>query len=449
MEKILIIGGNAAGLTAASRAKRLSPRLDVTVIERLPHISYSTCGLPYLLSGQVRPENLISFTPEEFEQERGIKVHSLIHIDTIVPGRKMVEGRRVDTGEQVHFPFEKLLIATGVKLNPPEIPGTDLANVYPLLNLQDAIKIREAAEKASHIAIIGGGYVGLEAAECLWNLGKKIVLYERNPYVLGSVDEDIASIIEYELRRHELQVMVGANVLALTGDKGRVNGVKSATGLGVQPAELVLLDTGVAPNTELAQSAGIHLGRTGAIAVDSHMETNLPGVYAAGNCAESFCVIRRRPTFSAIGTVAAKQGRVAGENLAGRRTRFRGAIGTTILKVFQLGVGRTGLTTREAAAERMPVVSARIESLDRASYYPGARKVWIKLIASRDDRRLVGAQAAGYGEVARRIDVAATAISAGMRVEDLAELDLGYAPPFSSLWDPLHVAVQALLRRLD
>jgi NADPH-dependent 2,4-dienoyl-CoA reductase/sulfur reductase-like enzyme len=449
MEKILIIGGNAAGLTAASRAKRLSPRLDITVVERLPHISYSTCGLPYFLAGQVTAESLISFTPEEFERDRGIKVHSLVRIDTVVPGRKLIEGTRVDTGEKVRFAYEKLLIATGVRLKAPEIPGYDMQNVFPLLNLQDAFKIREAVGQAANVAIIGGGYVGLEAAECLWVVGKKITLFERNAHVLGSVDQDMAQIIEYELRRHGVQVMVHANVLALMGEKGRVNGVKSTTSLGVHPVDMVLLDTGVAPNTELAETAGIQLGNTGAIAVDSHMETSVPGIYAAGNCAETYCAIRQRPTFNTIGTVAAKQGRVAGENLAGRRSRFRGAIGTTVLKVFQLAVARTGLSTREAESERIPVVSSRIETWDRASYYPGARKVWIKLIAARDSRKLIGAQAAGYGEVARRIDVAATAISAGMRVDDIGELDLGYSPPFSSLWDPLHVAVQALLRRLD
>jgi NADPH-dependent 2,4-dienoyl-CoA reductase/sulfur reductase-like enzyme len=208
------------------------------------------------------------------------------------------------------------------------------------------------------------------------------------------------------------------------------------------------LDTGVAPNVDLANDTDIRLGALGGISVDEHMETSVPGVFAAGNCVETLCAIRHKPVLNAIGTVAAKQGRVAGENLAGRRSKFRGAIGTTILKVFELGVARTGLTSREAAAERLSCVSARIEADDRASYYPGSKMVWIKLIVDRESRRVVGAQAVGYGDVSKRIDVAATAISSGMTVDDVSQLDLAYAPPYGSLWDPLIVAAQAVMRRL-
>src|SRR5215467_85607 len=179
------------------------------------------------------------------------------------------------------------------------------------------------------------------------------------------------------------------------------------------------------------------------------METNVPGIFAAGNCAETFCAIRRRPVLNYIGTVAAKQGRVAGENMAARRTKFFGAIGTTVLKVFDLAVARTGLCLEDAAVEGMPVVTARIEAMDRAAYYPTARKLWVKLVAERDSRKLLGAQVIGYGEAARRIDVAATAITAGLRVDDVAQLDLAYSPPYGNLWDPLLVAAQALIRRLD
>jgi NADPH-dependent 2,4-dienoyl-CoA reductase/sulfur reductase-like enzyme len=212
---------------------------------------------------------------------------------------------------------------------------------------------------------------------------------------------------------------------------------------------MVLLDTGVAPNVELALSAGIQIGVAGAISVDSHMETNVPGIFAAGNCAETFCAIRRRPVLNYIGTVAAKQGRVAGENLAARRTKFQGAIGTTVLKVFDLAVARTGLCSEDASREGIPAVSARIEALDRAAYYPSARKIWVRLIADGESRRLIGAQVAGYGDASKRIDVAATAIMAGMRIDDLAQLDLAYSPPFGSLWDPLLIAAQAVLRRMS
>ncbi len=449
MEKIVIIGGNAAGLTAASRAKRIDPRLRITVLEKGPHISYSTCGIPYFLAREVSAPDLVSYTPESFEKERGIHVRHNTRIDVIEPGRKRLTGVRTDTGEPVEFTYDRLLIATGVKPKLPDIPGTDLKNVLTVLNLQDAIRADEALAPVNKVSIIGAGYAGLELAECLHRRGKQIHLFERQTQVLSSVDRDMAQIIEYELQRFGVKVSVGAKVLALTGHDGRVNGVKAAGGIGIEPSEMVLLDTGVEPLVDLAREAGIQIGLTGAVSVNNSMETSVPAIYAAGNCAESYCMIRKRPVSSYIGTVAAKQGRIAGENLAARRTVFLGAIGTTVLKVFDLAVARTGLSEREARQEGMPAVSARIEALDRAAYYPNTRKLWVKLVAERDSRKLIGAQVVGYGDAARRIDVTAAAITAGMRVDELAQLDLAYSPPYGNLWDPLLIAGQALMRKMD
>ena len=451
MEKLVIIGGNAAGLSAAARAKRIDPRLNITVLEKLPHISYSTCGIPYFLVNTVTSDSLMSYSPETFEKERGIKVHSQVRVDAVVPSRRRVEGTRADTGEKVTFPFDRLLISTGVKPKHLDVPGTELENVFTLVNLGDAMRIRPALGAARSVVIVGGGYVGLELAECFQSLGKTVHLFEKEPQVLSSIDPDMAQIIEYELRRFGVGVSVNAKLLALTGsagDGGRVIGVKTASGLGVTPADMVLLDTGVEPNTDLTAETDIRIGMAGGIAVNSNMETTVPGVYAAGNCAESWCPIRRRPVLNFIGTVAAKQGRIAGENMAARRSKFFGSIGTTILKVFDLHVARAGLSTREAAAESMPVVSARIEAEDRASYYPGARKIWVKLIVERTGRKLIGAQVVGYGDASKRIDVAATAITSGMRIDEFAQLDLAYSPPHSSLWDPVLVAAQAVMRKL-
>jgi NADPH-dependent 2,4-dienoyl-CoA reductase/sulfur reductase-like enzyme len=445
---ILVIGGNAAGLTAAARAKRIDPGLNVAVLEQGPTISYSTCGIPYFLSKLVTAEDLISYTPESFEKERGIKVHQNTRVDEIVPSRKRVMGTRSDTGERVEFAYDRLLIATGVKPKAPDVPGVRLRNVFTLTNLGDAMRIAEVLASVKRVAIIGAGYVGLEMTECLHALGKTVHLYEREPHVLPGVDADMAQIIEYELQRYGVGLSTSAKVLALVGAES-VSGVKAASGLGINPADMVLLDTGVAPNMELARDAGIQIGLTGAISVNAHMETNVPGIYAAGNCAETFCAIRKRPVSNFIGTVAAKQGRIAGENLAARRSKFQGALGTTVLKVFDLAVGRTGLCSEEASAEGIATVSARIEAPDRAAYYPGAGKLWVKLIAARDTRKLLGAQVAGYGDAAKRIDVAATAITAGLLVDDLAQLDLAYSPPYGNLWDPLLIAAQAVLRRLS
>ena len=448
MEKILIIGGNAAGLTAASRARRIDPRLNITVLEKGPDISYSTCGIPYYLARIVTAKDLVSYTAESFEKERGIKVHNNTRADEITPSRRRVLATRTDTGERAEYSFDRLLIATGVKPKLPDIPGTDLKNVFTIIDLQDAIRINDALQNAPRVAIIGAGYVGLEMAECLHSLGKTVHLYEREPHVLRGMDADMAQIIEYELQRFGIQLSVGVRVLALVGAEGRVVGVKAASGLGIEPAGVVLLDTGVVPNVELAREAGIQTGVTGAISVDAYMETNVPGIFAAGNCAEAFCAIRQRPVLHYVGTVAAKQGRVAGDNMAARRTKFAGAIGTTVLKVFDLAVARTGLCSEDAAAESITVVSARIEALDRAAYYPEARKLWVKLIAERESRKLIGAQVVGYGDASKRIDVACTAITAGMRVDELAQLDLAYSPPYGNLWDPVLIAAQAVLRKM-
>src|SRR4029453_11316430 len=318
-ENILIIGGNAAGLTAASRAKRLDPRLKVTVVEKGAMISYSTCGIPYFLAKLVTAEDLISYTPASFEKDRGITVLNNTRIEEIAPSRKRVIGTRSDTGERVDFAYDRLLIATGVRPNLPDIPGVALKNVFTLTNLEDAIRINETLETAQRVAIIGAGYVGLEIAECLHALGKTIRLYERSPHVLPGMDGDMAQIIEYELQRFGVRLSTNAKVLALVGTESGVSGVKSASGLGIEPADMVLLDTGVAPNVDLARDAGIQIGITGGISVNAYMETNVPGIFAAGNCAETYCAIRRRPVLNYIGTVAAKQGRVAGGKVLGPR----------------------------------------------------------------------------------------------------------------------------------
>jgi len=449
MGQIVIIGGNAAGLTAASRAKRIDPRLNVTVLEKGPHISYSTCGIPYYLAKMVSAADLVAYTPESFERERGIKVHNYTRVDEISPSRKRVMATRTDTGEHAEFSYERLLIATGVRSKLPGIPGTDFKNVFTIVDLQDALQLNEALQNSTRVAVIGAGYVGLEMVECLKTLGKTVHLYEREPHVLPGLDGDMAQIVEYELQRFGIRLSVSAKVLALVGSDDRVVGVKTASGLGIDPADVALLDTGVVPNVELAREAGVQIGLTGGISVNTYMETNVPSIFAAGNCAETFCAVRKRPVLHYIGTVAAKQGRVAGDNMAARRTKFHGALGTTVLKVFDLAVARTGLCSEDAAAESMPAVSARIEAWDRAAYYPTARKLWVKLIAERESRRLIGAQVAGYGDASKRIDVACAAITSGMRVEELVQLDLAYSPPYGNLWDPLLIAAQAVLRKMS
>jgi NADPH-dependent 2,4-dienoyl-CoA reductase/sulfur reductase-like enzyme len=264
---------------------------------------------------------------------------------------------------------------------------------------------------------------------------------------MPSLDPDMSRIVEYELERFGVVLRLGGRVVALGGHHGKISGLKARGGLGTAPADAVLLDTGVVPAVSLAEAAGIRVGLLGGIQVNEYMETSAPGVFAAGNCVESYCRLRNRPILHHIGTVAAKQGRVGGENLAGRRATFAGTLGTTILMVFELGVARTGLTDDDARAERIPVVSARIEALDRAGYIPAAGKVWIKMLADRESKKIIGVQAVGYGDVARPIDVAATAITGSLRIDDILQLDLSYSPPYGGLWAPLLIAAQAVARK--
>lgn len=448
MEKILIIGGNAAGMTAASRARRLNPNIEITVLEKGPVISYSTCGIPYFLGGTVSSNNLVRFTPETLKKDRNIDAHINVKVEAIKPARKHVIGKRVDTGETVTFGFDRLLIATGVKPRLPNIPGTDLQNVFPVTTFETAMKVNETLDVAKNICIVGGGYVGLELGESLQKKGKEITIFEQKPHVLDTVDPDIAAIIEYELVRHGISLQTGSRVQALLNRDGCVSAVKALGNIEILPADIVLLDTGVLPNSDLSEAAGIRIGPTGAIAVNKYMETTVPSIFAAGNCAETYCKIRNKPVLYYLGTVAAKQGRVAGENLAGGRSKFTGSIGTTILKVFDLAVGSTGLSSHDTSEENIDAASIRIESYDHVSYYPGAQKIWLKLIVDRATRKLVGAQGVGYGEIAKSIDVAATAITAGMKIDEVAQIDLGYSPPYASLWDPIHLAAQAIIREL-
>ncbi len=448
MDRIVIVGGNAAGMTAASRARRCDARLRITVLEKSPNVSYSTCGIPYFVAGDVEADDLIAFTPARLRSERGIEAWTGVAVDNVLPSRRRVEGVRLDTGERVRWGYDRLLLATGVRARIPAIPGTDLEHVFSVTTLEDAVRLRPVMEASGRVAIVGAGYVGLEMAESVRRMGKRVTVFESRDHVMPSMDADMARVVAYELERHGVGVRTSSPVEALVGADGRVTGVKAQGGPGPEPADAVLLDTGVVPDTALAQGAGVRIGATGAIAVNDYMETNVPGVYAAGNCAEAFCRQRRRPVIHYVGTVAAKQGRVAGENLAGGRSRFAGTVGTTVLKVFDMAVGRTGLSSNEAARERVRTVSARIEAQDRAAYYPTARRIWVKLIVDRDSRRVVGAQSVGYGDVAKRVDVAAAAITSGLTVDALSQLDLGYTPPYGSLWDPLLVAAQAVLRKL-
>jgi NADPH-dependent 2,4-dienoyl-CoA reductase/sulfur reductase-like enzyme len=451
-ERHLVIGGNAAGMTAASRAKRLSPSLDITIIEASQHISYSICGLPYWLAGRVpRFEDLVYFTPDSLQNKRGIAARLRTRALEILPARRSVLVEDLRRGEKETLKYDKLLIATGYKPSPLAIEGADAAGVFTVSRIEDGGAIADwlARGRAKQAVLVGAGYVGLEMAEALRERGLGVTIVEKANGIFPAIDPDMATLLQSELEANGVRVLTGRTLERITARAdGSVQGVELAGSRYHLPADLVLVDVGVEPRVDLVQGSDIRLGGSGAIAVSDRMETNVPMVYAAGNCAETVNLVTGRPTFDPLGTVAAKQGRVAGENMAGRLSHFRGAVGTTIVKVFGLVAARTGLATEEAKREGFHAVDARVEGRFQASYF-GGEPGTIKILADSESRRLLGAQIVGSETACLRIDVLATALAARMTVDEAAQLDLAYAPPVGTLWSPVLIAMNVLQRRLD
>jgi len=446
-ERLLVIGGVAAGMSAASRARKLNPALEIVVLEKGQHVSYGTCGLPYLLSGRVQEaQELVVYTADFFREKRNIDVrlgHEAVEIE---PGRKKVHAQ---AGSQTAaFHYDKLVISTG---GAPalDIPGCHFSNVFICNDLEGTLRLRSfiEREKPRRAVIVGSGYIGLEVAEAFVERGLEVVVLERSTAVLEGIEQEIGEGIEETLARHSVRLVKSAPVSSITGDAGG-RGVAVQYALNASaPADLVLLATGILPRTGLAESAGIPLGSTGAIAVDERMLTGVPSIYAAGDCAEVSHLVTGRPTYFPLGTTANKQGRVAGENAAGGNARFEGIVGTLVTKVFALGVAKTGLSTKQALENGFQPDSVVVKSISRARYFQGKR-VLIKLIWDRPSGRLLGCQMVGEEEVAKRIDVAAVALHARMRVQDMPYLDLSYAPPFAPVWDPVLIAANEANKKM-
>jgi NADPH-dependent 2,4-dienoyl-CoA reductase/sulfur reductase-like enzyme len=392
-------------------------------------------------------QRLIARTVEAFAA-RAITVQLHYEATAIDPERRVIQVRDAQGGTETTQAYDRLLVATGAIPVIPQVPGLELAGVFGLDVMEDAIAVQDYLRtyRPRRAVIVGGGYIGLEVAENLVRLGLQVRLIQRGAQLFPSVDVDIALPLAQELERHGVDLSLCDSVLqACEGDHGRV--VDLDTSQGTIPADLVLLATGVRPNVDLVQAAGIRCGPTGAIAVDDHLRTNVPGIFAAGDCAEHWHRLLGRPAWVPLGTTANKQGRIAGRNAAGGDAAFAGIVDTAITRVCDLEVGRTGLTVREAEAAGRPCVATIRDSTDHAGYLPDARPLTVKLVAERGTGRLLGGQAVGRGGVAKRIDVLATALYMGLTVEDLPKLDLAYAPPFNSVWDPVQVAATALLRR--
>ena len=456
--KIVVVGGVAAGPKAAARARRLDPRAEITILERGDYISYSACGLPYLISGEVPELKSILATPvgvprdaEYFRTVKGIEFLTGKEVVSLDRGSKVVAVKDRATGKAEAYPYDKLVLATGASPVRPPWPGIDLAGVFVVRQPRDAVAILQALKetKPSRAALIGAGPIGLELAEAFVQWGLEVLVIEALEEVLpGALDPEMGALVRRHLESQGVKVHTGERVASLgSGEDGWV--ARLYTDKGEYPADLVVVAIGVRPNVELARQAGLNIGATGAIAVDKHLRTSDPDIYAGGDCAENFHRLLKRPVFVSSGQLANVQGRVIGTNVAGGQEVYRGMVGTFVAKVFDYTVGATGLTEAAARREGLKVVTALVPGLDHAHYYPEARFVGLKMVAEKESGRLLGVQVAGPGDGAKRLDAAATALTLGATVKEMSQLNLGYSPPYSVAIDLLVNAAQVMDNKLS
>jgi NADPH-dependent 2,4-dienoyl-CoA reductase/sulfur reductase-like enzyme/rhodanese-related sulfurtransferase len=452
--KVVIIGGVAAGPKVASRIIRLVPDAEVTIVEKGKLLSYAGCGLPYYVSGVVKEQAELMSTPVGIVRDpvffRNVKnVHVMNQTEAVRVDRA---GRRVEvqdlSGGRSWLDYDKLVFATGATPVIPPIPNVALANILTLHGVHDAEQIKAllAEHKALDVVVVGGGLIGVEATEALVQSGCRVTIVEMLPQILGMLDFEIAKLVEQHMESHGVKVLTGTTVQSFEG-QGRVQAV--ITDRGRLPAEMVIMAVGVRPAVELARAAGLEIGTTGAIKVDPRMRTSDPDIYAAGDCVECVDLLTGQPCYMPLGSTANKQGRVAANNVCGFDDTFPGVLGSTVCKVFDYCVARTGLTEAAAAKLGYDPVAALAPAADRAHYMPTAKPLLLKIVADRKSRRLLGAQATGPGAGDKRIDVAAMAITAGMTVDLLAQVDLCYAPPYAPAMDNLITAADIARNKLD
>jgi NADPH-dependent 2,4-dienoyl-CoA reductase/sulfur reductase-like enzyme len=436
--RLVVIGGGAAGMSAASAARRTAPDLNVVVCEAGGFAAYGMCGIPYFLGGTVeRAESLLAYPPAEFREKRGIDLRLGTRVSGIDPDARQVHISHEGGSEPLSY--DALVVASGADPVRPPVPGLDHERVFTIRSLDEAIELRRLLDTAvvRRAIVVGAGYIGLEAAEALVSAGIKVQVIEALPRVLGSVDEPIADLAEAELRRH-VRLRLGVRLDAVRGRDGGLTAVVDGAELDT---DLVVVATGVRPATEMLIGAGARHLPDRSVVVDAEMRTSLPGIFAAGDAVALPHLVLGGPAWVPLGPAANKTGRVAGTVAAGGSVSFAGIVGTAVVKVFGLEVARTGLGLAEARAAGLAADATDVVSRSRAKYYPGSSPVHVRLVHGPGGR-LLGGQMAGLEGAAKRIDVLATALYAGLTVADLAALDLSYAPPFAPVYDPVIVAAQ-------
>lgn len=451
----VIIGGDAAGMSAASKIKREQAGATVIVFERSRHISYSACGMPYWIGGVVESDHeLMVLTPEVARKRRGIDVRIMHEVIAIDPEQHLVHVVNHEKGETFAQAYSKLCIATGARAIYPPIAGIDLPGVFTLRALGDAQLIHAYMQehKVRNAVVIGGGYIGMEMVEALRERDAETHLVEAEAQIMPNLDKEMVTPVAEHVSARGVTVHVGTRVESIASNRKRL--AVTTDKAGVIRADLVVLAVGVRPNAELASAAGLRLGESGAIAVNRHMRTSNANIFAAGDCVEHHHWVLDRPVWIPLATSANKGGRIAGANMLSGEAMLPGILGTAIVKVFDYTMASTGLTEREARKSGLFgkdgefVGSTVIEANDKSSYWPGAEKLMVKLVFDKRGGRVLGSQMVGKDGVNKRIDIVATAITAKMTLNDVTLLDLSYAPPYSTSHDPIQVCASVAQREL-
>lgn len=447
--KVLVIGGVAAGTKTAAKLKRENRDLDVTLITKGENISYAGCGLPYYVGGVIENKSdLIVNTPKSFSDLTQVEVKTGIEALSIDRDKKIVNAINLNNNEEVKFNYDKLVIATGADPVKPPIEGIDLEGVYYMRTPNDAIAVREVVEtdNIKRAVVVGGGFIGLEVAENLHEMGVKTTLVEAMDHIMPGFDDEVCSYVEDELMENGIMVLTGERLISIEGD----NKVKKVrTDKRAMKADMIVMAVGIRANTKIASDCGLALETNKTIKVNEYMQTNDEDIYAVGDCVTVKNILSGKPTWSPMGSSANKEGRCVAKTISGEKTPFNGVLGTGIVKLLNLNAARTGLTEKDAKDSGYEVESVIVPIDDKAHYYPDSKMIIIKLIADKNSKRVLGAQIFGEGNVDKQIDIVATAITFNATISDLQNLDLAYAPPFSTAIHPLGHVANVLLNKLD
>ncbi|CEO10024.1 FAD-dependent oxidoreductase [Paraclostridium sordellii] len=447
--KVLVIGGVAAGTKTAAKLKRENRDLDVTLITKGENISYAGCGLPYYVGGVIENKSdLIVNTPKSFSDLTQVEVKTRIEALSIDRDKKIVNAINLNNNEEVKFNYDKLVIATGADPVKPPIEGIDLEGVYYMRTPNDAIAVREVVENDNikRAVVVGGGFIGLEVAENLHEMGVKTTLVEAMDHIMPGFDDEVCSYVEDELMENGIMVLTGERLISIEGD----NKVKKIrTDKRSMKADMIVMAVGIRANTKIASDCGLELETNKTIKVNEYMQTNDEDIYAVGDCVTVKNILSGKPTWSPMGSSANKEGRCVAKTISGEKTPFNGVLGTGIVKLLNLNAARTGLTEKDAKDSGYEVESVIVPIDDKAHYYPDSKMIIIKLIADKNSKRVLGAQIFGEGNVDKQIDIVATAITFNAKISDLQNLDLAYAPPFSTAIHPLGHVANVLLNKID